>query len=591
MDSLLSLNIMFPFIPMVLVNGSNGIGTGWSSSVPNYDPRAIIANIRHLIAGEEQEKLVPYYYGFTGEIIEETGKKEGSYIVKGKIERTSDTTLLISELPVKKWTQDYKQFLEGMMESKQGDPDIKDFQENHTDTTVSFTINSTKEKIDAFEKEKNGLYGKFKLTTSLATTNMTLFDTEGRLVKYKSPEHILSAFYDVRLDYYEKRKELLLRKLRREQKMLSNKARFVEEVCSGELVVSNRKRADILATLQERGYEILEKEDEETTDGNDDSDAEEEDTATDAELARGYEYLLGMKIWSLTYEKAEALREQLAEKTQAVADLEETAPSKLWLDDLDAIEEALDERDAAMDEAEKQQMKAQKKSKQYAAKKKAAAKKSKKRKKGEWDSDLEDSEESDVDMSDSDDEFALPKKKVASTKTRHVAKKKPAQPKPATSKPAKKAPAVAAKPEPEPSDEASSDDDMGMSLFDRLKKNKAGTSSSLKSSVADESDDSFASLDASTFKPASLTPAPAKKAATKRARGTAAAAKKKAPAKTKTAVKKKVVDEFEFKSDSEDSDVEIVDTVPARARSERATKSKIQYTWSESEDESDSDFE
>jgi DNA topoisomerase-2 len=469
---------------MVLVNGSNGIGTGWSSSVPNYDPRAIITNIRHLIAGEEQEKLVPYYYGFTGEIIEETGKKEGSYIVKGKIERSSDTTLLISELPVKKWTQDYKQFLEGMMESKQGDPDIKDFQENHTDTTVSFTINSTKEKIDAFEKEKNGLYGKFKLTTSLATTNMTLFDTEGRLVKYKSPEHILSAFYDVRLDYYEKRKELLLRKLRREQKMLSNKARFVEEVCSGELVVSNRKRADILATLQERGYEILEKEDEETTDGNDDSDAEEEDTATDAELARGYEYLLGMKIWSLTYEKAEALREQLAEKTQAVADLEETAPSKLWLDDLDAIEEALDERDAAMDEAEKQQMKAQKKSKQYAAKKKAAAKKSKKRKKGEWDSDSEDSEESDVDMSDSDDEFALPKKKVASTKTRHVAKKKPAPtPKPATSKPAKKAPAVAAKPEPEPSDEASSDDDMGMSLFDRLKKNKAGTSSSLKSSV------------------------------------------------------------------------------------------------------------
>jgi len=92
-----------PVIPMVLVNGSSGIGTGWSSSVLNYDPRAIMANVRHLVAGEEQEKLVTYYYGYTGEIVAETGKRKGSYAVKGKIERTSDTTLLITELPLKKW--------------------------------------------------------------------------------------------------------------------------------------------------------------------------------------------------------------------------------------------------------------------------------------------------------------------------------------------------------------------------------------------------------------------------------------------------------------------------------------------------------
>lgn len=59
-----------PVIPMILVNGTDGIGTGWSTSVPNFDPRAIIANLRRLIAGEEVEAMVPYYCGYTGTVSE-----------------------------------------------------------------------------------------------------------------------------------------------------------------------------------------------------------------------------------------------------------------------------------------------------------------------------------------------------------------------------------------------------------------------------------------------------------------------------------------------------------------------------------------
>lgn len=588
-----------PVIPMILVNGSTGIGTGYSSSTPNFDPRAIIANIRYLIAGEEQEKLVPYYHGFKGEIVE---TKKGSYSVKGKIERTSDTSLLITELPLKKWTQDYKLFLEGMMDSKKGDPEIKDFQENHTDTTVSFVVNATKENIDAFEKEKNGLHGKFKLTSSLATSNMTLFDSEGHIVKYDSPEQILSSFFDMRLEYYEKRKELLLRKMRREQKMLSNKARFVEEVCEGELIVSNRKRTDILADLQQRGYDVLEKEGDEQANDGEESGTEEDDTATDAELARGYEYLLGMKIWSLTYEKAQALREQLAEKTQEVADLEEMPPSQIWLNDLDAIEEALDERDAAMDAAEQQQVKAVKKNKKHQAKKKKAARKSKK-KKGEWDSDISDSEsEDDMDMSDSDDDFA-PAKKAPARKRTTLPKKPAAASKPKPKAVVKQAPVAALPVAMEAEESDDHDDDVEMSLFDRLKKNNAGASlKEAAPAIKSDDEDSFGSLDTSKFEAASLTPAPKKKAATKRGRGTAAAKKKTAGGAKKTTTaakkparrvaKKKIVeDEFEFNSDSDDSDVQVVNVspVPARGRSGRNVK-KISYSFSSSSD-SDSDFE
>lgn len=57
-----------PVIPMVLVNGSDGIGTGWSSSVNNHDPRTITSNIRKLIRGESLEQMRPFYSGFNGEV-------------------------------------------------------------------------------------------------------------------------------------------------------------------------------------------------------------------------------------------------------------------------------------------------------------------------------------------------------------------------------------------------------------------------------------------------------------------------------------------------------------------------------------------
>lgn len=135
--------------------------------------------------------------------------------------------------------------------------EIKDFKENHSETTVSFTIMADEEKIDSFEADKKGLSGKFKLTTALSYSNMNLFATDGRITKYGTPEDILDAFCEIRQEFYDRRKEMLVFKLRREQRILSNKARFVVEVCNGELIVSNRKRTELLNELNERGYETF----------------------------------------------------------------------------------------------------------------------------------------------------------------------------------------------------------------------------------------------------------------------------------------------------------------------------------------------
>ena len=333
--------------------------------------------------------------------------------------------------------------------------EICDFRENHTDTTVSFTVTSTKEKIDAFEKGKDGLIGKFKLSTTISIKNMTLFDHQGKIHKYAASLDILRFFFQHRLEFYVKRKAMLLDKMGKELKVLSNKARFVEEVCSGDLVVSNRKRKELLSDLQERGYDLFPRDEKKDPEEEDEDDESVEENVSDAELAKGYEYLLGMKIWSLTHEKvsldhfhcfhthfadhishislpqqhekAAALRSQKAEKTEEVKKLEATSPEAIWLTDLDAIDEALDERDMVIVAEAKKEIQAQSKSKARSSKKKTiAAKKSKKaaKKKDEWDSDLE--------LSDDDDDF-MPAPKP------RAAPKKPAAKKP-TAKPAAKAP-------------------------------------------------------------------------------------------------------------------------------------------------------
>ena len=116
-----------PILPAVLVNGADGIGTGWSTSIPNYNPRDIVDNLLRMLDGEAPEPMAPFYRGFNGSIVEVPTKTAGkSYQITGVINQIDDTTLEITELPVRKWTQDYKEFLEEMVkpEDKNATPFI-----------------------------------------------------------------------------------------------------------------------------------------------------------------------------------------------------------------------------------------------------------------------------------------------------------------------------------------------------------------------------------------------------------------------------------------------------------------------------------
>ena len=185
-----------PILPSVLLNGAEGIGTGWSTSIPNYNPKDVVDNIKCLLNGEEMFAMDPWYRGYNG-TIEEVVSTKGvrSYVVNGVINQIDDTTLEITELPVRKWTQDYKEFLEELArpEDKNATPFITDYKEHHTDSTVRFVVTLPEAKMR--EALATGLHAKFKLTSKIAISNMMLFGPDGIIRRYEGPEDIIREFF------------------------------------------------------------------------------------------------------------------------------------------------------------------------------------------------------------------------------------------------------------------------------------------------------------------------------------------------------------------------------------------------------------
>ncbi|XP_013005084.1 DNA topoisomerase 2-alpha isoform X2 [Cavia porcellus] len=337
-----------PIIPMVLVNGAEGIGTGWSCKIPNFDVREIVNNIRRLMDGEEPLPMLPSYKNFKG-TIEELASNQ--YVINGEVAILNSTTIEISELPIRTWTQTYKeQVLEPMLNGTEKTPPlITDYREYHTDTTVKFIVKMTEEKLS--EVERAGLHKVFKLQTSLTCNSMVLFDHVGCLKKYDTVLDILRDFFELRLKYYGLRKEWLLGMLGAESSKLNNQARFILEKIDGKIIIENKPKKELIKVLIQRGYdsdpvkawkEAQQKVPEEEE--NEESDSEKEAAKGDPAADSGptFNYLLDMPLWYLTKEKKDELCRQRDEKEQELDTLKKKSPSDLWREDLAAFIEELE---------------------------------------------------------------------------------------------------------------------------------------------------------------------------------------------------------------------------------------------------------
>ena len=277
-----------PTLPMVLVNGTEGIGTGFSCYVPPFNPVDIKENIKRFLNGDEIVAMRPWFRGFKGVV----HKEEDTWMMEG-VWNWSGMNIVVTELPPGRWTQDYKEYLDGLVEKKL----IGGYVNNSTTEDVHFEI---------MEYTGKDLLKDLKLRKTFRVSNMHLFHPTKGIHKYASPEEILKDFVELRLDHYKKRKAHLIDVLEKRAAMCGHKSKFVSMVIEGKLVVFKRKKVELEAEMSSIFPKI---------DGN-------------------LDYLLNTKTVEYTEERVKALTD---EARQAEIDLErmmKTSHITMWKNDI-----------------------------------------------------------------------------------------------------------------------------------------------------------------------------------------------------------------------------------------------------------------
>ena len=349
-----------PIIPFALMNGISGIGTGFSCSIPSYQPKQVIAYLRNKLNGSiasssiasssiasssivlddfadscccststgssatETTAFIPYYEGFRGEIRKLT---EHKFLIRGIYEKTGPDTVRITELPVGTATAAYTLFLEELMDGsvdkagKKIPPTIKDMTSMCTEVAVDITVAFPKGKLDELIGQiegstgLNGLEKTLKLSTTVSCTNMHMFNAESKLHKYDSVEEIIDDFYGVRLDIYRKRKAFQLEELRKKLVKLSNKARYITCNLDGSVDLRRKSAQVIQDLLTGMKFDMI--------DGD-------------------YKYLIKMPMDSVSEENVAHILREVGDAEQELDELMRTPIETIWLNELNILDREYD---------------------------------------------------------------------------------------------------------------------------------------------------------------------------------------------------------------------------------------------------------
>jgi DNA topoisomerase-2 len=338
-DGLLVEPIFYaPIIPMVLVNGSKGIGTGFSTDIMCYNPLDIISYLKSKLTNilVTDFEFIPYYEGFKGSIQKIT---DGKFLIKGSYEKLGTDKIRVNELPIGYWTEDFKELLENLIEpgvdkdSKKIVALVKDYDDMSKDTNVDFTITFAKGKLEELESNKldhgcNGVEKLLKLFTTNSTSNMHLFDAEDKLKKYDKIEHIIDDYYETRLKLYQSRKEYMIRALEKELLVLSNKSKYITEILEGTIDLRKKKREEVVKMLSDKGYANMD----ETSD-----DIFSVGAGTGSCVQ--YKYLTRMPMDSVTEENVDKLNKDYENKNSELENIKKTTQHQMWLNELELLKE------------------------------------------------------------------------------------------------------------------------------------------------------------------------------------------------------------------------------------------------------------
>ncbi|EJD75625.1 DNA topoisomerase 2 [Loa loa] len=320
-----------PIIPMILINGAEGIGTGWATKILPRCPRQIISNAQRLIDGRPLQDMLPHFRKFQGTINEITPRQ---YSISGKISYhrlRSGLRAIITELPTGIWNNKYKEkVLDSIMKSGL----ISSYEELHSESNVHFILHVIDKPLISDKKQIKTLNRLLKLRSVASENSMILFDEKNVLRKYNSTVDIFQEFFEVRRQKYVERREYELKAMDKKLKFIGNQVRFVNAVINGEIIIEKKNRVEIVTQIIEKGF--------------DSNPMKMKNTVDENRNSPDFAYLLDMPLCRLSNEEILILQEKRSELWERFKALKSTTWKSLWSMDLNLLSMALDKEERRM---------------------------------------------------------------------------------------------------------------------------------------------------------------------------------------------------------------------------------------------------
>ena len=311
----------YPIIPLLLVNGCVGIGTGFSTDIPPHNPEDLVKLLRDKLEGRvvslTGKQLTPWWFGFKGSVSKVDSQ---TYSTRGLYTLNDDKcTVTITELPVGTWTKDYKAFLDELCsEELNGKPYLKSFDDLYNDLDIKFILYLEADYYEDIKADPEEFVKKFKLASNWKLTNMNCFDADLKITKYSCAGDILEAYYGPRLVAYETRRVKEMERLERHMLECDAKSRFLRLVLDGTIDLRRKEDEEIVAVMKSHSLPALSKPDVNDIDA--------------------YDYLLRLRIDRVKAAAIKEIEQALVTSRMAYEMLRDTNASALWLDDLKEFE-------------------------------------------------------------------------------------------------------------------------------------------------------------------------------------------------------------------------------------------------------------
>lgn len=299
-------DFFLPIVPTVILNGSSGIAVGFATNILNRNPKDVVDACLAVLSSRKIKTLSPWLSEFTGTFTRDHNN-QNTWKISGHYQVVNSTTVKVTEIPPSFTYEKYEEVLNSLVEKKVI-VDYEDNSSNKIEYILKFQRSILKDYIS-----------KTKLDTLLKihsqeTENLTTIDENGKLKIFDRAEDIVTHFVDVRLGYYDKRKEYLLNKLKRELLIISNRARFIKDIIDEKLKINNIPKDIIVNYLSSNNYD---------------------------QVDSSYGYLLNMSIYTLTKEKFEDLLQQQKDKNAEIEIISKTEPKDMYVRDLETLKKSL----------------------------------------------------------------------------------------------------------------------------------------------------------------------------------------------------------------------------------------------------------